>query len=157
MKKIEMKFKEFMEFVGAGSLLTSDQTGSEGDETKSLSGHSVFLPSLDMMANNGMNIPKISKKGKVKHFFFRKNPIEVVLDDPDSTTIYLSRDEYERIPGDKPFVPNLTELDVVFDRHPDDKTINTSRIASCKSRFVGDDGMRTQYKIKNMPGPFVAY
>ena len=69
MKKIEMKFKEFMEFVGAGSLLTSDQTGSEGDETKSLSGHSVFLPSLDMMANNGMNIPKISKKGKVKHFF----------------------------------------------------------------------------------------
>lgn len=154
---IEMKFKEFMEFVGAGSLLTSDQTGSEGDETKSLSGHSAFLPSLDMMANNGFDIPKIKKIGKVKHFFYRNNPITVVLDDSDNTTIYLSRDQYERIPGQKPFVPNLTELEIVFDRHPEDKSLNTSRIASCKSKFLGDEGMKKQYKIKDVPGPFVAF
>lgn len=152
-----MKFKQFMEFVGAGSILTSDQTGSEGDETKSLSGHSVFLPSLDMMPNNGFNIPKIKKIGKVKHFFYRQNPITIVLDDPENTTLYLSRDQYERIPGEKPFVPNLTELEVIFDRHPEDKSINTSRISSCKSRFLGDDGMKAQYKIKNIPGPFVAF
>ncbi len=157
MNKIEMKFKQFMEFVGAGSILTSDQTGSEGDETKSLSGHSVFLPSLDMMPNNGFNIPKIKKIGKVKHFFYRQNPITIVLDDPENTTLYLSRDQYERIPGEKPFVPNLTELEVIFDRHPEDKSINTSRISSCKSRFLGDDGMKAQYKIKNIPGPFVAF
>jgi hypothetical protein len=157
MEKIEIKFKEFMEFVGAGSLLTSDQTGSEGDETKSLSGHSAFLPSLDMMANNGMNVPQIKKTAKVKYLFFKRNPITVILDDKEKTRIYLTRDQYERISGDKPFIPNLTEIEITFDRNPKDKTLNTSRVSSCKSRFTGDDALKNQYKIKNTPGPGVAF
>jgi hypothetical protein len=157
MFKIELKFKEFMEFVGAGALMTSDQTGSEGDETKSLSGHSAFLPSLDMMANNGMAIPQIKKIGKVKHFFYKKNPIQIVLSDNPQTVIFLTKDQYDRMPGDKPIIPNLTEIEVVFDRSPEDRSLNTSKISSCKSTFKGDDSLKTQYKIKTHQGPFTAY
>ena len=66
MVETRLKFKEFIESFGAGSLLTSDQTGSEGNDTMSLQGHSVFLPSLDMVANNGIGIPQTDKIGILK-------------------------------------------------------------------------------------------
>lgn len=150
-----LKFKEFFENFGAGSILTSDQTGSEGNDTLSLQGHSVFMPSLDMVANNGMGIPQITKAGIVKRFNFNTNPIVVELD--CGTKIFLTKDQYDRCPGDKPFVPNNTRIEVTFQRNSSDLTMNTSQISRFISKFIGADYLKDQYKIKSTPGPFTAF
>jgi len=155
MVETRLKFKEFIESFGAGSLLTSDQTGSEGNDTMSLQGHPVFLPSLDMVANNGIGIPQTDKIGILKSMSYKTNPIVVELD--CGTKIFLSKDQYDRCPGDKPFVPKYTKIYVTFQRHPSDLTMSTSQISKFKSEFIGPDYLRNQYKIKTTPGPFTAF
>jgi hypothetical protein len=151
MNKILLNFKEFF---GAGSLLTSDQTGSEGNDTLGLSGHPVFLPSLDMSIHNPRGIKQVSKSKIVKHFNYRKTPIEIVLD--DGTSLFFSKDDYERAPGDKPCIPGLTRVDVQFQRNPADFSLNTSKISNIKFTFIGKPWERKHYKIKAYALPFTA-
>lgn len=150
-----LNFKEFLENFGAGSLLTSDQTGSEANDTLSLQGHPVFLPSLDMVANDGIGIPQITKVGMVKNFSYNTNPIKVELD--CGTIIYLTKSQYDRCPGDKPFIPKYTQIHVTFQRNPKDLTLDTSLISKFNSKFLGPSFMRDQYKIQSTPGPFTAF
>jgi hypothetical protein len=154
MNKFLLNFKEFFESYGAGSLLSSDQTGSEGNDTKSLSGHPVFLPSLDMSINNPIGIPQVKKLKIVKYFNYKVNPIKIELD--DGTSMFFTRDQYERIPGDKPCIPNLTKVDVQFQRSPEDFSLNTSKISGIKFVFIGKPWQRNHYKIKTHPSPFTA-
>jgi hypothetical protein len=144
----------FKEFFGAGSLVTSDQSGSEGNDTLNLSGHPVFLPSLDMSIHNPRGIPQVKKCRFVKHFDYKNNPIKIELD--DGTSLFFTKDQYDRIPGDKPCIPNLTKADVQFQRNPNDLSLDTSKISNIKFIFVGKPWQKVHYKIKNHPSAFTA-
>jgi hypothetical protein len=147
MKNFILEFKLFLESFGAGSILTSDQTGSEANDTLSLQGHPVFLPSLDLAMNNGAGIPQTHKNGIVKFFNYNNDPISIEL--YDKTKIFLTKAQYDRIPGDKPIVPNYTKIFIVFQRNPKDLSLSTSKIEKCTCKFTGPDWMRKQFKIKN--------
>jgi hypothetical protein len=142
---VHLNFKKFFESLGGGSYLPTSWTGSEADPTMTYTGHPVFLPGLDFVANNGLNLPVVKKQGLVKTFIFKKNPITIEL--ADGTKIFLTFDQYKRIEGDLPIVPKHTNLTIDFQRLPNDNTMNTSQIMKCVSKFTGPDWLRKHYKI----------
>lgn len=142
----ELNFKKYLESLGAGSYLPTTWTNSEADPTLAMMGHPVFLPGLDFVMNNGEEgVPQTQKKSIVKHFLFKQNPIVIEL--ADGTKLMMTLDQYKRITGDLPIIPNHTEITVVFQRNPQDLTNNASQIASCKSRFVGPEYLRKHFNV----------
>lgn len=129
--------------IGWGSIInepSSDTTNSH-DPTGPVS-----LPDLNLILQpKGTVLPYVRKKYMVKIFKYNENPIYCELD--DGTKLFFSRSEYERIKGDMPIIPKLTELEVSFLRLPTDNSPTTSKVAFCKSRFKGD---ATQRKIHNI-------
>jgi hypothetical protein len=143
---LDLNFKKFLESFGPGSMLPTNWTGSEADPTATFGGHPVFLPGTDFVAgNNGIGIPEITKKGRVKFFVFKKNPISIQLE--DGTKLFLTLDQYKRIQGDLPIIPKHTEITVTFQRIPSDRTLNTSQVSKCVSKFIGPEYLRKHYRI----------
>lgn len=103
-----------------GSYLGSDFTGSEQSTTMGLQGHPVHLPSLDM------EIPLITRTGRVKFIERNRNPIFILLS--DGTKLYLSWDQFKRIHGPEPEVGKM--LSVTFQRHPKATQDENSQISS---------------------------
>ena len=75
-------------------------------------------------------IPQISKNARIEHVDknskLHNTLITVLL--ADNTKLYFSWDEFRRIRGSEPEKGKM--LDVVFQRHPGDKSINPSKIIS---------------------------
>lgn len=143
---IQLKFKNYLESLGSGSFLPTTWTNSEADPTMGLAGHPMFLPGLDFVMNNGEEgVPQTTKKAIVKHFLFKQNPITIEL--VDGTKLLMTLDQYKRITGDLPIIPNYTQVTVVFQRSPQDLSNNASQIASCKAQFIGPDYLRKHYKV----------
>jgi hypothetical protein len=82
----------------------------------------------------------------VVRFEDKKNPMYIEL--KDGTKMFLTVDEYRRIKGDLPIVPNHSELEVTFQRLPMDKSLNVSKIDKIICRFLGNSGLAAQYNIK---------
>lgn len=139
-------FKQFVETMGGGSYLPSTWTNSEADPTNATPGHPNFLPSLDIViGSDNVTVPEISTSGIVKFFNYKKDPIKIELD--NKTIVLMTFDQYKRITGDLPIIPQYTKLDVTFQRHPKDLSPNTSMITRCHAKFVGPDYLKNTYRI----------
>jgi len=135
-----------MENIGGGSFVSTAWTGSEGDPTMSLTGHPVWLPGIDFaMGDDRLTVPTTTKQGIVKFFDYKKNPIAIEL--IDGSKLFFSLDQYKRIQGDLPIIPKHTQITVVFQRLPFDKSNNASKIISCTSKFNGPEFLRKHYKV----------
>ena len=146
---MKLEFKKFFESIGGGSFVPSTWTGSGPADTMSFAGRTNFLPDIDMvLPPDGTITPSIKKIGIVKDFIYNTNPITVVLE--DGTTLYFTYSEYKRIHGDLPIVPNLTRMEIEYQRLQTDMTPITYKISACKAIFTGDRGQKELYKIKNM-------
>lgn len=117
-----MKFVNFLKEttipgrMGPGAaVMTSDQTGSTG-----------WSPRAPFQFDYDIAVPSDTRTGNIIRLDFNKNPIFIALD--DGTRLYLTLDQFNRIRGPKPEIGK--RMTVVFQRHPMDKTKNTSQIQS---------------------------
>lgn len=141
-----MSFKEFMENIGAGSMVSTGWSNSDTSATKMFAGHPVELDGIDFkMGPDGPMIPKILRKGMVIKFSEKENPMKIELQ--DGSKIFMLPDEYRKIQGQLPIVPNLTHLTVVYQRLPNDKSMNASKIVKCYAKFMGSSGQFKQHNI----------
>lgn len=104
--------------TATASFLPSTWTGTED-----LGPFGHGLPSTDLV------IPTTEVKSKIRSIVKNKNPIAILL--MDGTKIYLSIDEFNRINSFK----NLAvgeELTVTFQRSPEDKGSETSKIVNIR-------------------------
>ena len=145
---MNLNFKNwFFENLGAGSMVSSTWDNSQASDTFNFAGRPLHLPDIDIaLPPEGTLSHQIKKNGLVKHFIYHKDPITVILD--DGTTLYFTYDEYKRIKGDMPIVPNLTRLEVIFQRIPTDLSPIPSKVLACKSIFTGDNTMRKIHRVE---------
>lgn len=142
-----LSFKHFLESLGAGSMISTGWSNSDTSATKMFAGHPVELDGLDFkMGPDGPQIPKVVKAGLVVKFLEKENPIKIELQ--DGTKLFMSLDQYKNTQGQLPIIPNLTRLTVVFQRLPDDKSLNVSKIVKCIAQFVGNSGQAKQHNIR---------
>lgn len=114
-----LNFKDFFENDGSHvAYLPSDFTGSEAPPT--FDGRPGFLSSIDAV------LPNTTKTAKIQLIEKNKNPIVILLS--DGTKLYLTWDEFKRIPGPVPTVGK--SLTVVFQRLPNDNSKEPSQINS---------------------------
>lgn len=111
-------FKQFLQEQEGGAFVSSDMSGTEGNATMAFPGHPLFYPDIDMI------IPQVEKTGKITDLILNKNPIYIRLS--DGTEAYFTYDEFKRIKGKPALGKTMT---IVFYRHPDDRTINYSKIS----------------------------
>lgn len=102
----------------AGAYASSDVTGSEQSNTSSSVGHPLHLPDIDL------TIPSTIRSGRITTLQFKKTPIYIHLS--DGTDLHLTRDQYEKINGDKPAIGK--NMEVIFQRRPEDITDMMSKI-----------------------------
>lgn len=114
-----LNFKEFLENDGSNiAYMASDMAGSEAPPK--MDGNPLFLSSLNAI------LPNVVKTSQIKILERNKNPIFLML--ADGTKLFLTWDEFKRIPGPEPTVGKT--LTVVFQRNPDDKSETPSKINS---------------------------
>lgn len=101
----------------AGSLLSSDMSGSEQSDTQGIAGHSLWLPSTDL------TVPQVEKEGRIVILTRNENPIYIKLS--DGTEGYFTYDEFKRIKG-KPEIGKV--MRIIFQRHPKDVSKQHSKI-----------------------------
>lgn len=141
-----LTFRQFVENLAGGSMVSTHWSNSDTSATKMFSGHPIELDGIDfVMGSDGIHIPTVVKKGKVIKFEEKKDPMEITLE--DGSKIFLFPKDYENIQGQLPVIPNLTHLTVVYLRHPKDKSSNASKIHRCYSKFIGNSGQAKQYNI----------
>ncbi len=87
----------------------------------------VTLPEIDPSILS-KELPTLEITSKILRIEKNKNPINIMLE--DGTSLYLTWDEFKRIPGDKPEIGK--SLKVVFQRLSHDKTEKPSKIKYCK-------------------------
>ena len=103
-----------------GAYLGSDFTGSE-THGKFL-GNPSHLPSLDMQ------LPQMTRSGRIRLIDKNKNPIFILLS--DGTKLYLTWDQFKRIDGDEPAIGKL--MQVTFQRHTNSGEDENSKITQCR-------------------------
>lgn len=156
MKNIELNFKEFVSYtppgIGPGSYVPTTWSNSNHELTTANRhiGWPLELPEDDfVLGTNPLYIPRIIRKGMVTKFEDKKNPMIVTLD--DGTKCYLSMDQYKLIKGHLPIVPKATHLTIVFQRHPNDKSLEVSQVEKIISKFIGNSGLAAQHNVKVNP------
>lgn len=148
---MRLNFKKFFEDstydtpgIGAGSMVPDIWSNSDTYLTGITEPQ---LPYTDVkIGQSNINIPIIKKKAIVVRFEDKKNPMYIEL--KDGTKMFLTVDEYRRIKGDLPIVPNHSELEVTFQRLPMDKSLSVSKIDKIICKFLGNSGLAAQYNIK---------
>jgi len=148
---MRLEFKKFFEDstyhtqgIGAGSMVPD--IWSNSDSYLSMYPEPQ-LPYTDVkIGQTNVNIPIIIKKSIVTRFEDKKNPMYIEL--KDGTKLFITIGEYRRIQGDLPVVPKYTELQVTFQRLPNDNSLEVSKIDKIRSKFIGNSGLAAQYNIK---------
>lgn len=87
----------------------------------------ITLPEIDPSIFS-KELPTLEVTSKIMRIEKNKNPINIMLE--DGTSLYLSWDEFKRIPGVTPEVGK--SLKVIFQRLNNDKTDKPSKIKYCK-------------------------
>ena len=145
---MNLKFKDFFyENIGAGSMVSASWSGSESPDNGGWQGSTLKMPGIDIsLPPEGTVSHQLKKSGIVKHLIYNKDPITIILN--DGTTLYFTYKEYNRIKGDLPIIPNLTNFEVIFQRLPTDMSSIPSKILACKSIFTGTNGQRKIHNIR---------
>lgn len=100
-----------------GAFLSTDQSGTEQSITHGYAGHPLHMPSTDL------TIPSMERSGRITTLMMKKNPIYVRLS--DGTEAHFTYDEWKKIDGEPALGKTMT---IIFQRHPQDWTSNTSKI-----------------------------
>lgn len=102
-----------------GALLSAGWTGS-GSESGPTSDRTPYDPHL---YGTDLTVPSVRAQGRILSVSYKQNPIHVSLS--GGTELDFGYDEFSRIDG-KPEVGKV--MTVVFQRHPSDRSGNTSKI-----------------------------
>ena len=95
-------------------------TGSDRSESQQSMSHSPTLAGTDLQ------VPQIKKTSRIEVLDKKKNPIYIRLQ--DGTQLFFTWDEFKRIKGKSPERGDI--MSVVFQRHPGNKSQETSQIQS---------------------------
>jgi hypothetical protein len=157
---IKMNFKEFVSYtpngIGPGSYVPMTWSNSDSFQT-TYNRHIGYPPELPeddfMLGVRPMDIPRVTRKGLVTKFHDKKNPMFLELS--DGTKLFLTLDQYRRIRGHLPIVPKHSHVTVIFQRLPNDNSLDVSQVEKIYCKFLGNSGLAAQYNVKENPDAFM--
>lgn len=118
-----MRFKDYIlnEMINFSKM--SHTVDGLFDNNSALSYLNASTPNFNL--KDHINIPRVTRTGKIKLIQLTRNPIYVELS--DGTKAYFTYDEWNRIHGNPRPGKIMT---IVYQRHPLDKSGETSKIES---------------------------